>query len=146
MWVTELQIILCLCDGVRGMNSTAETRRRRVKRREDIIEGGWGFRRGVTSVIVGRNQRRHPTFTDFRLPARAGEGQHRDPEPHDQAGRGADRLSNQLEMAPRAVISGRVVDEAGDPVQGARVRSVPVTPGSIPVVLMAAPNPTGRTA
>jgi len=52
----------------------------------------------------------------------------------------------QLEMAPRAVISGRVVDEAGDPVQGARVQSVPVTPGSIPVVLMAAPNPTGRTA
>src|ERR1035437_2464727 len=40
MWVIELQIILCLCDGVRGMNSTAETRRRRVKRREDIIEGG----------------------------------------------------------------------------------------------------------
>ena len=52
----------------------------------------------------------------------------------------------QLEMPPRAVISGRVVDEAGDPVQGARVQSVPVTPGSIPVVLMAAPNPTGRTA
>src|ERR1035437_2965097 len=93
MWVTELQIILCLCDGVRGMNSTAETRRRRVKRREDIIEGGVGFRREVTSVIVGRNKRRFLTFTDFRLPARAGEGQHRDPEPHDQAGRGADRLS-----------------------------------------------------
>src|SRR5450759_218428 len=52
----------------------------------------------------------------------------------------------QLEMAPRAVISGRVVDEAGDPVQGLRVQSVPVTPGSLPVVLMAAPKPTGRTA
>src|ERR1035437_9999266 len=47
----------------------------------------------------------------------------------------------QLEMTPRAVISGRVVDEAGDPVQGARVQSVPVTPGSIPVLLVPAPNP-----
>jgi hypothetical protein len=28
----------------------------------------------------------------------------------------------QLEMTPRAVIAGRVVDEAGDPVQGVRVR------------------------
>jgi len=27
----------------------------------------------------------------------------------------------QLEMTPRAVIAGRVVDEAGDPVQGVRV-------------------------
>src|ERR1035437_9463883 len=44
-------------------------------------------------------------------------------------------------MTPRAVISGRVVDEAGDPVQGVRVQSVPVTPGSIPVVVMPAPNP-----
>src|SRR5450759_3700000 len=47
----------------------------------------------------------------------------------------------QLEMAPRAAISGRVVDEAGDPVQGVRVQTVPVTPGSVPVVLTAAPNP-----
>jgi protocatechuate 3,4-dioxygenase beta subunit len=47
----------------------------------------------------------------------------------------------QLEMAPRAVISGRVVDEAGEPVQGLRVQTVPVTPASIPVVLTAAPNP-----
>ena len=47
----------------------------------------------------------------------------------------------QLEMTPRAVIAGRVVDEAGDPVQGVRVQTVPVTPGSTPVVLMQAPNP-----
>src|ERR1035437_6217662 len=47
----------------------------------------------------------------------------------------------QLKMTPRAVISGRVVDEAGDPVQGVRVQSVPVTPGSIPAVVMPAPNP-----
>jgi hypothetical protein len=33
------------------------------------------------------------------------------------------------------------VDEAGDPVQGVRVQTVPVTPGGIPVVLMPAPNP-----
>lgn len=46
----------------------------------------------------------------------------------------------QLEMTPRAAISGRVVDEAGDPVQGVRVQTLPVTPGSTPVVLMAVPN------
>jgi protocatechuate 3,4-dioxygenase beta subunit len=44
-------------------------------------------------------------------------------------------------MTPRAVISGRVVDEAGDPVQGVRVQTVPVTPGSTPAMLMPAPNP-----
>src|SRR5450759_4385442 len=47
----------------------------------------------------------------------------------------------QLEMTPRAVISGRVVDEAGDPVQGVRVQTVPVTAGSTPVVLTRVPNP-----
>ena len=47
----------------------------------------------------------------------------------------------QLEMTPRAVIAGRVVDEAGDPVEGARVQTVPVTPGSTPVVLVPSPNP-----
>ena len=35
----------------------------------------------------------------------------------------------QLEMTPRALISGRVVDEAGDPVQGVRVQTVAVTFG-----------------
>ena len=39
----------------------------------------------------------------------------------------------QLEMTQRAVISGRVVDEAGDPVQGARMATVAVTPGAIPI-------------
>ena len=34
----------------------------------------------------------------------------------------------QLEMTPRAVISGRVVDEAGDPLQSVEVQAVPVTP------------------
>jgi hypothetical protein len=46
-----------------------------------------------------------------------------------------------LEMAPRAVISGRVVDEAGDPVQGVHVQSAPVTPGSISILLVPAANP-----
>jgi hypothetical protein len=45
-----------------------------------------------------------------------------------------------LEMTPRAVISGRVVDEAGDPVESVRVQTVPVTPGSIPTVLIPVPN------
>lgn len=45
----------------------------------------------------------------------------------------------QLEMTPRAVISGRVVDEAGDPVQGVRVQAVPVPPGSTPLVLTQTP-------
>ena len=48
----------------------------------------------------------------------------------------------QLEMTPQAVISGRVVDEAGDPVQNVRVQTVPVTPGSTPVMLMPAPSPS----
>jgi protocatechuate 3,4-dioxygenase beta subunit len=47
----------------------------------------------------------------------------------------------QLEMTPRALISGRVVDEAGDPVQGVRVQTVAVTTGNTPVVMMPAPNP-----
>ena len=47
----------------------------------------------------------------------------------------------QLEMAPAAVISGRVVDEAGDPVQSVTVQTVAVTPGSTPMMLMAVPNP-----
>ncbi len=47
----------------------------------------------------------------------------------------------QLEMTPRALISGRVVDEAGDPVQGVRVQTVAVTAGNTPVVMMPAPNP-----
>ena len=46
----------------------------------------------------------------------------------------------QLEMTPRAVISGRVVDEAGDPVQDVQVQSVPVTPGSVPMMLQSMPN------
>ena len=54
---------------------------------------------------------------------------------------GEHQTGYQLEMAPRAVISGRVVDEAGDPVQGVRVQTVPVTPGSTPVVLVPAPSP-----
>jgi protocatechuate 3,4-dioxygenase beta subunit len=44
-------------------------------------------------------------------------------------------------MTPRALISGRVVDEAGDPVQGVQVRTVPVTAGSTPVVMVPSPNP-----
>ena len=47
----------------------------------------------------------------------------------------------QLEMTPRALISGRVVDEAGDPVQGVRVQTVAVTSGNTPVVMTPAPNP-----
>ncbi len=47
----------------------------------------------------------------------------------------------QLEMTPRALISGRVVDEAGDPVQGVRVQTVAVTAGNTPVVMMPAANP-----
>lgn len=39
-----------------------------------------------------------------------------------------------LEMTQRAVISGRVVDEAGDPVQGARMVTVAVTPGEAPIL------------
>ena len=46
----------------------------------------------------------------------------------------------QLEMTPRAVISGRVVDEVGDPVQSVQVQDVPVTPGSTPIALMRIPN------
>jgi hypothetical protein len=46
----------------------------------------------------------------------------------------------QLEMTPRAVISGRVVDEAGDPVESVGVLTVPVTPGSTPIALMSIPN------
>ena len=47
----------------------------------------------------------------------------------------------QQEMAPAAVISGRVVNEAGDPVQGVGVQTVAVTPGSTPMMLMSVPNP-----
>ena len=47
----------------------------------------------------------------------------------------------QLEMTPRALISGRVVDEAGGPMQGVRVEAVAATPGNTPVVLMPTPNP-----
>src|ERR1035441_1693158 len=46
----------------------------------------------------------------------------------------------QLEMTPWAVISGRVVDEAGDPVQSVRVQTVPVTPGSTRVMVIPIPN------
>jgi protocatechuate 3,4-dioxygenase beta subunit len=46
----------------------------------------------------------------------------------------------QLEMTPRAVISGRVVDEAGDPVESVGVQTVPVTPGSSPIILSQIPN------
>jgi protocatechuate 3,4-dioxygenase beta subunit len=49
---------------------------------------------------------------------------------------GEHQTGYQLEMTPRAVISGRVVDEAGDPVQGVQVQTMPVTPGSIPVPFM----------
>jgi protocatechuate 3,4-dioxygenase beta subunit len=48
----------------------------------------------------------------------------------------------QLEMTPRAVLAGRVVDEAGDPVQGVRVQAQPVAPDTAPVVLNPAPNPS----
>ena len=47
----------------------------------------------------------------------------------------------QLEMTSRALISGRVVDEAGDPVQGVRVETVAATPGNTPVVMIPTPNP-----
>ena len=47
----------------------------------------------------------------------------------------------QLEMTPRAVLAGRVVDEAGDPVQGVRVQALPVTPDSAPLVLAQPPSP-----
>ena len=46
----------------------------------------------------------------------------------------------QLEMTPRAVISGRVVDEAGDPLQSVGVQAVPVTPGSTGAVMIPIPN------
>ena len=46
----------------------------------------------------------------------------------------------QLEMTPRAVISGRVVDEAGDPVESVGVQTVPVTPGSTPTIMIPIPN------
>jgi protocatechuate 3,4-dioxygenase beta subunit len=46
----------------------------------------------------------------------------------------------QLEMTPRAVLSGRVIDEAGDPVQGLRVQAVAVSPEIAPAVLAPAPN------
>src|SRR5262249_18744682 len=48
----------------------------------------------------------------------------------------------QMEMTPRAVLAGRVVDEAGDPVQGVRVQAQPVAPESTPAVLNPAPNPS----
>ncbi len=44
-------------------------------------------------------------------------------------------------MTPRAILSGRVVDEAGDPVQSVRVQALPVTTESVPVVLTQVPNP-----
>ena len=47
----------------------------------------------------------------------------------------------QLEMTPRALISGRVVDEAGDPVQGVRVEAVPATQEKTPMVMMPVNNP-----
>src|ERR1039458_5702567 len=43
-------------------------------------------------------------------------------------------------MTPRAVISGRVVDEAGDPLQSVGVQAVPVTPGSIGAAMIPIPN------
>jgi hypothetical protein len=46
----------------------------------------------------------------------------------------------QLEMTPQAVISGRVVDEAGDPVESVGVQTVPATPGSTPIILAPIPN------
>ena len=49
----------------------------------------------------------------------------------------------QLEMTPRAVISGRVVDDSGDPVQGLRVLAVPVSPESAPVII--GNNPSSST-
>uniref|UniRef100_Q028N6 Cna B domain protein n=1 Tax=Solibacter usitatus (strain Ellin6076) TaxID=234267 RepID=Q028N6_SOLUE len=48
----------------------------------------------------------------------------------------------QLEMTPRAVLAGRVVDEAGDPVQGVKVQAQPAAPEGSPVVLNPAPNPS----
>ena len=48
----------------------------------------------------------------------------------------------ELEMSPRAVIVGRVVDESGDPVQAVRVQAIPVSPEYSPAVLNPAPNPT----
>src|ERR1017187_9165899 len=46
----------------------------------------------------------------------------------------------QLEMTPQAVISGRVVDEAGDPVESVGGQTVPATPGSTPIILAPIPN------
>src|ERR1039458_6231894 len=50
----------------------------------------------------------------------------------------------QLEMTPRAVISGRVVDEAGDPVESVGVQTVPVMPGSTPIILAPIPRSEER--
>jgi hypothetical protein len=44
-----------------------------------------------------------------------------------------------FEMTPRAVISGRVVDEAGDPVPDVRMGAVSVTPGREPMPLRSPP-------
>ncbi|MCU1236642.1 MAG: hypothetical protein JWP63_4609, partial [Candidatus Solibacter sp.] len=48
----------------------------------------------------------------------------------------------ELEMTPRAVLSGRVVDDAGDPVQGIRVQAIPVSAESAPIVIANIPNPS----
>ena len=45
-----------------------------------------------------------------------------------------------VEMTPRAILSGRVLDENGDPVQGAQVRAVDVSPDSGPQVIPPVPN------
>ena len=47
----------------------------------------------------------------------------------------------ELEMTPRAILSGRVVDESGDPVQGVRVQTVPAAPDAGPAIINPAPNP-----
>jgi hypothetical protein len=45
-----------------------------------------------------------------------------------------------VEMSPRAILSGRVLDENGDPVQGVQVRTVDVAPDKAPMVLVPIPN------
>jgi len=45
-----------------------------------------------------------------------------------------------VEMVPRAVLSGRVLDENGDPVQGVWVQAMPVSPDTAPATMTPFPN------
>src|SRR5215471_358268 len=45
-----------------------------------------------------------------------------------------------LEMTPRAILAGKVVDENGDPVQGIQVGTVVVPPATESIVMMSTPS------